>query len=92
MARRAPVIMPSPDGRRVSWVDFRDYTGGFDGPTAPDGDRPDGRPWPIQDLHFDRGQYIAEVRRASASGCPGRTVELALRLAASTPLIMEQSK
>jgi hypothetical protein len=49
----------------VSWVDFRDYTGVFAGPTAPDGDRSDGRPWPIQDLHFDRGQYIAEVRRAS---------------------------
>ena len=61
----APVIMPSPDGRRVSWVDFRDYTGVFAGPTASGTDRFDGRPWPIQDLHFDRSQYIAEIRRAS---------------------------
>jgi hypothetical protein len=62
----APVIMPSPDGRRVSWVDFRDYTGVFDGPTAPDSDRFEGRPWPIRDLDFDRSQYVAEIRRASA--------------------------
>jgi hypothetical protein len=63
----APVIMPSPDGKRVSWVDFRDYTGVFDGPiAAQDSDRFEGRPWPIQDLDFDRGQYVAEIRRASA--------------------------
>jgi len=62
----APVIMPSPDGRRVSWVDFRDYVGVFDGPIAPDSDRFEGRPWPIPDLHFERGQYVAEIRRASA--------------------------
>jgi hypothetical protein len=61
----APVIVPSPDGRWVSWVDFRDYTGVFTGPTAADSDRFEGRPWPIQDLHFDRSQYIAEIRRAS---------------------------
>jgi hypothetical protein len=61
----APMIVPSPDGRRVSWVDFRDYVGVFAGPTARDSDRFDGKPWPIQDLHFDRGQYIAEIRRAS---------------------------
>lgn len=61
----APVVVPSPDGRRVSWVDFRDYVGVFAGPTASDSDRVDGRPWPIQDLHFDRSQYTAEVRRAS---------------------------
>jgi hypothetical protein len=71
----APVIVPSPDGRRVSWVDFRDYVGVLNGPTAPDSDRFDGRPWPIADLHFERGQYIAEIRRASGDRSwetPGR--------------------
>jgi len=71
----APVIVPSADGRRVSWVDFRDYVGVFNGPTAPDSDRFDGRPWPVTDLHFDRGQYIAEIRRASGDRSwetPGR--------------------
>jgi hypothetical protein len=62
----APVIVPSPDGRRVSWVDFRDYVSVFAEPTAADSDRFDGTPWPIRDLHFDRSQYIAEVRRASS--------------------------
>jgi hypothetical protein len=57
--------MPSPDGRRVSWVDFRDYTGVFTGPAAADSDCFDGSPWHIQDLHFDRSQYISEIRRAS---------------------------
>jgi hypothetical protein len=63
----APVIVPSPDGRRVSWVDFRDYVGVFVGPTAHHVDHREGRAWPIQDLHFDRGQYAAEIRRASAN-------------------------
>jgi hypothetical protein len=62
----APVVVPSPDGRRVSWVDFRDFVGVFAGPEAPGGDRPDGRPWPIEELHFDRAQYVAEVERAGA--------------------------
>jgi len=62
----APVIVPSPDGRRVSWVDFRDYVGVFVGPTARSVDHQEGRAWPMQDLHFDRGQYVAEIRRASA--------------------------
>ena len=61
----APVIMASPDGQRGSWVDFRDYTGVFTGPTAPDTGRLDGRPWPFQDLHFGRRQYVAEIRRVS---------------------------
>lgn len=61
----APVIMPSPEGRRVSWVDFRDYTGVFNGPTASDTGRFDGRPWPFRDLHFDRSQYLDEIMRAS---------------------------
>src|SRR5215471_5720648 len=34
----APVIVPSPEGRRVSWVDFRDYTGVFVGPVAESAD------------------------------------------------------
>lgn len=62
----APVIVASPDGRRVSWVDFRDYTGVFDGPvTDSDDDDDDGRPWDLPGLHFDRQQYVAEVMRAS---------------------------
>ncbi|MEV6416503.1 hypothetical protein [Kribbella sp. NPDC051718] len=62
----APVIVGSPDGRLVSWVDFSDYVGVFCGPTY-DGVVPyDGRPWPLPDLHFDRGQYEAEVARATA--------------------------
>ncbi|WP_427886926.1 hypothetical protein ACQHIV_28920 [Kribbella sp. GL6] len=59
----APYIVPSPDRRRISWVDFRDYTGVFDDPltdlTA------DGRPWDLPDLHFDRTQYLTEVHRAT---------------------------
>jgi hypothetical protein len=62
----APVIVASPDGRRVSWLDFRDYVGVFAGPTARSVEHGDGRAWPIRDLHFDRGQYVAEIRRASA--------------------------
>jgi hypothetical protein len=62
----APLIVPSPDGRRVSWVDFRGYVGVFDGPTVAGAPRSEGSPWPIQDLHFDRGAYLAEVARASA--------------------------
>jgi hypothetical protein len=62
----APIVVPAPDGRRVSWVDFRDYVGVFVGPTAPERDHHDGKPWPIPDLHFDRDQYVAEVERASA--------------------------
>lgn len=61
----APVIVSSPDGERVSWVDFRDYVGVFDGPTEPSVDQDDGRPWAIEDLHFDREQYTGEIERAS---------------------------
>jgi hypothetical protein len=62
----APVIFPSPDGRRVSWVDFRDYTGVFVDPaeeSLEDGD--EGRPWDLPDLHFSREQYVSEIDRAS---------------------------
>ncbi|HZR53119.1 MAG TPA: hypothetical protein VFB06_26845 [Streptosporangiaceae bacterium] len=74
----APVILPSPDGRKVSWVDFRDYTGVFDGPVRAGSGCPDGTPWPFRDLHFDRGRYIAEIRRASAD----RSWETARRVTA----------
>lgn len=60
----APVIIPSPDGHRVSWVDPRGYTGVFDAPLGPPTDD-DGAPWAISDLHFDRTQYVAEIQRAS---------------------------
>jgi hypothetical protein len=61
----APVIFPSPDGRRVSWVDFHDYTGVFDGPVINSPDENEGRSWDLPDLHFSRAQYVAEVDRAS---------------------------
>jgi hypothetical protein len=60
----APVIFPSPDGRRVSWVDFRDYTGVFDDPVINSPDENEGRSWGLPDLHFSREQYVAEVDRA----------------------------
>jgi hypothetical protein len=61
----APVIVPSPDGRRVSWVDFRDYVGVFVGPVAESAGGGEGRPWDLPDLHFGRAQYVAEIERAS---------------------------
>ncbi len=64
----APVIVPSPDGRRVSWVDFRDYVGVFVGPVIESVDENEGRPWDLPDLHFDRAQYVAEIERASRDG------------------------
>ena len=64
----APVIVPSPDGRRVSWVDFRDYTGVFLGPDRRIDCGDEGRPWDLPDLHFDREQYVAEIERASLDG------------------------
>jgi hypothetical protein len=64
----APVIVPSPDGRRVSWVDFRDYTGVFLGPDRRIGCDDEGRRWDLPDLHFDREQYMAEIERAAADG------------------------
>ena len=35
----APVIVASPDGTRISWVDFRDYVGVFIGPVEESVDR-----------------------------------------------------
>lgn len=61
----APVILPSPDGRRVSWVGFRDYTGVFDDPVTGSLDEDEGRPWDLPDLHFGREQYVSEIDRAS---------------------------
>ena len=64
----APVIVPSPDGSRISWVDFRDYVGVFAGPLEASVTDHDGKPWDMPDLHFDRRQYIAEIQRASRDG------------------------
>jgi hypothetical protein len=61
----APVIVPSPDGRRVSWVDFRDYVGVFAGPVTESASIAEGTPWDLPNLHFDRQQYVAEIERAS---------------------------
>ncbi|GAA2839535.1 hypothetical protein [Kribbella solani] len=61
----APLIVASPDHARISWVDFRDYTGVFDAPLAPAAADYGGTPWPLPDLHFARDQYLREVRRAT---------------------------
>lgn len=61
----APFIVASPDHRRISWVDFRDYVGVFVGPIEPAAADYDGKPWDLPDIHFDRDQYIAEVQRAT---------------------------
>lgn len=62
----APVITASPDGCRISWVDFRDWTGVFDRPTVDTEITTDGSRWNLPDLHFSRDQYLAEVARACA--------------------------
>lgn len=60
----APLIVASVDGRRISWLDFRDYVGVFAGPVVDEEIKPDwGRPKDLPDLHFDRDQYLAEVER-----------------------------
>lgn len=59
----APVITSSASRGRVSWIDFRDYGGVFDGPTTGDPEEFDGKPWNLPDIHFDRDQYLAEVER-----------------------------
>jgi hypothetical protein len=61
----ARFIVASSDGKRVSWVDFRDYVGGFVGPVTQDVEDCDGKLWKLPAIHFDRDQYIAEVERAS---------------------------
>lgn len=61
----APSIVPSPDGRHISWVDFRDYVGIFADPLAESVDEHDGQPWPLPDLHFARDQNTAEIERAT---------------------------
>lgn len=61
----APVIVASTDGKRISWLDFRDYTGVFIDPVADGVAEVEGRPWDLPDIHFDREQYVAEVERAS---------------------------
>jgi hypothetical protein len=62
----APYIVGSPDRSRISWVDFRDYVGVFAGPLAPGSADHEGRPCEPLDFHFDRAQYLAEVRQATA--------------------------
>jgi hypothetical protein len=49
----------------VTWTDFRDFTGVYDGPgtqARPEG----GVPLPFPDLVFDAGQYRAEIEQAAA--------------------------
>ena len=60
----APLIVASADGRRISWLDARDFVGIFSGPVVAREIEPDeGRPKDLPDLHFDREQYLAEVER-----------------------------
>jgi hypothetical protein len=61
----APFVVASPDRKRISWVDFRDYVGVFIGPTAPSSAKYEGKPWRLPDLHFEYAQYVAEVQRAT---------------------------
>jgi hypothetical protein len=61
----APFIVASPDRKRISWVDFRDYVGVFSGPVAPEAADYEGKSWNLPDIHFDRDKYLAEVRRAT---------------------------
>lgn len=62
----APWIDASPDGRTVTWTDFRDYVGVFVGPSEPSAADYEGKPWNFADIRFDREQYVTEIRRASA--------------------------
>lgn len=61
----APFIVASVDRRRISWTDFRDYAGVFTDPVGPTSADHEGAPWALPDIHFDRDQYLAEVRRAT---------------------------
>ena len=60
----APLVIPSPDGRRVSWVDFRAFGAEFEGPLRAT-ENYDGAPCGLDEVHFDRAQYVAEIQRAS---------------------------
>jgi hypothetical protein len=62
----APFIVASPNHKRISWVDFRDYVGVFAAPVEPDAANHQGEPWDLPDIHFDRDQYVAEVQRAAS--------------------------
>ncbi len=62
----APYVVPSPDRTSISWVDFRDYTGVFMHPVSLTAADHEGRPWDLPDIHFDRGQYLSEVRRVTS--------------------------
>jgi hypothetical protein len=53
---------PSPD--RVTWTDFRDYTGMFTGPLPPREDPEGGREWDLPTVRFSAQQYRDEVKRA----------------------------
>lgn len=66
----------------VSWSDFRDWTGVFEGPQPSDSEAGDGRSWPIPVLRFAADQYRAEVARAAADRSwetRGRTTARLLR-------------
>jgi hypothetical protein len=52
-------------GRRVSWADFRDYTGVFVDPVTDSLDGEEGSSWDLPDLHFSWEQYVAEIHRTS---------------------------
>lgn len=62
----APVVSASADGRHISWTDPRRFVGVFVDPIAPEIPDRSGQPVDAAAIHFDRAQYVAEVRRAAA--------------------------
>lgn len=88
----APLIAVSDDGWRVCWTDFRRFVGVFDDP-GPEQVAPEqGRPCDLEDLCFERDQYLTEIERASkdrSSETPRRITArlLAQRLRPVAPVL-----
>ena len=64
----APIVGTSLDRSRITWTDFRDFTGVFAGPLPDDEERfeqYEGKRWRLPDFTFDYDQYVTEVQRAT---------------------------
>lgn len=96
----APFVVPSPDGRRISWVEFRDYVGVFVGPLVEDSHNCEGKPWRLTDLQRrpvvgdvaaqDRAAGQAAARRHVRGAAPEPVPydgwrQLGMRTASSSP-------